>query len=440
MATGHPDGGGSLGPISLAPPGLACPPPPGTRSTNPAEGIGACPPGLWQPPGFGGITPSSLQSAEAPGLGISASFGAVGEGRGLELQKEISSTIKAQVLRLLEQVRHDTESKVKIELKHIRTAMMAMDARLDQLLSQLDCIEQPEPSEAPLDAKAIDQLLCKIEQQWGQEIRTLKQELHQTILAHNHNADLIKHHKDTIDSLRERCAKLAGNSVKTSEIQQQLQRLDTRLKQQHKQRKLEPLFERLFALEQRVAAAAQHSWRYPAMPPVAGVPPGMSGPPGIPPSMMPGMGTAATATAAMMAGKGTAGMKGGTADASAAAAAAAAAAAMNPAAAAATTAAGDGASERAAFNCPTDEEVQAVLSRLCVAPEALPSPAATDEVPEQGAPGLQFGSAAPAEPEEVSAPKELQEESVPEKTPVPALAEIEAVDETTEKSTLSEAA
>lgn len=51
-------------------------------------------------------------------------------------------------------------------------------------------------AEAPLDAAQVGQLLARIEQQWGQEIRTLKEELHQTILAHNHNADLIKHHKD----------------------------------------------------------------------------------------------------------------------------------------------------------------------------------------------------------------------------------------------------
>merc|ERR1719461_2056883 len=113
-----------------------------------------------------------------------------------------------------------------------------MDSRLDALLVQLDGIEPQEPAEPHMDAEAIGRLLSKIEQQWGQEIRTLKQELHQTILAHNHNADLIKHHKDTVDALRERCAKLQGSSGKTSEIQQQLQRLDARLKQQQKQRKL----------------------------------------------------------------------------------------------------------------------------------------------------------------------------------------------------------
>merc|ERR1719361_2713881 len=118
-----------------------------------------------------------------------------------------------------------------------------MDARLDQLIGSLDGIEQPEPVEAPLDAEAVGQLLSKIEQQWGQEIRTLKQELHQTILAHNHNADLITRQKDMIDALRDKCDKLQGNNVKTTEIQAQFSRLDARLKQQ-KQPKLEPLFDR----------------------------------------------------------------------------------------------------------------------------------------------------------------------------------------------------
>merc|ERR1719150_22733 len=152
-----------------------------------------------------------------------------------------------------------------MELKQIRDAMVVMDQQLDSLIAQLDGIEPQEPAETPLDADQVGQLLSKIEQQWGQEIRTLKQELHQTILAHNHNADLIKHHKDTIDALRDRCAKLQGNNVKTPEIQQQLMRLDLRLKQQQKQRKLEPIYDRLAALEQRVAAVTQAgpTWRYP---------------------------------------------------------------------------------------------------------------------------------------------------------------------------------
>merc|ERR1712139_65373 len=145
----------------------------------------------------------------------------------------------------IEQARHDTEAKVRVELKTIHTTMMQIDAGLDALLVQLDGIEAQEPAEQPLDAEAVGQQLSKIEQQWGQEVRTLKQELHQTILAHNRNADLIKHHKDTIDAFGERCLKMQSSNAKNSEILQQLQKLDARLKQQQKQRKLEPLFERL---------------------------------------------------------------------------------------------------------------------------------------------------------------------------------------------------
>ena len=80
----------------------------------------ATPPGMWQAGGAPG-------SGEAPG-------------RELELQKEISSTIEAQVARLIEQARIDTESKVKVELGAIRKHIMDMDARLDQLLAGLDAV------------------------------------------------------------------------------------------------------------------------------------------------------------------------------------------------------------------------------------------------------------------------------------------------------------
>jgi hypothetical protein len=252
------------------------------------------------------------------------------------LQNEIAGSIESQVMRLIEQARHDTESKVKAELKQIVDVMKVLDTRLDSLLAQLDAMETPKAAEPALDVEQVTNLLSKIEQQWGQEIRTLKQELHQTILAHNHNADLIKHHKDTIDGLRQKCDKIQIGNVKTSEIQQQLQKLDKSLKQQQKQRKLEPLFDRLAVLEQKVTAAAQQSYRggYPLMPAMVPPPgpllPGVSGHPGVPPGIMPP-------------GMGPPGMGG----------------------------AGKGASAKAAaFRCPTDEEVQARLSKLAQASAA----------------------------------------------------------------------
>lgn len=261
--------------------------------------MAARPPG-GGPPGLGPACgpPSEPPPPAPPGLflGSSRPTGNVppsADDGTLEKQHEITGTIAGQVTRLLEQARVDTENKVKVELKGIRDAMVVMDGRLDQLLAQLDGIEPR--AEPPLDAEHIGQLLSKIEQQWGQEIRTLKEELHQTILAHNHNADLIKHHKDTIDVLRERCTRIqSGNARSGAEIQQQLQRLDALTRQQQAQRKMDPLFERLTNLERNVAnvtAARTAAWRYPAMPPMPMIP-GMRPPMGLPAAMMASMGAA----------------------------------------------------------------------------------------------------------------------------------------------------
>lgn len=357
MATTAPPGFSA--PSGRSPPGEAPPPPP----------AGLDPPGLWPapsaPPGFG---PSSPSLSPATGSAANADAAALAHSRELELQKEISGTIEAQVHRLIEHARQDTEAKVKAELKSIHMSMMVIDKGLDQLVAQLDGVEPQEPAEQPMDGEAVGQLLSKIEHQWGQEIRTLKQELHQTILAHNHNADLIKHHKDTIDALRERCVKMRSSSTKTSEIQLQLQKLDARLKQQQKQRKLEPLFERLSALEHQVAAVVTTqgaAWPrgYPGVPPM--VPPGMGVPPGISPGMMPGLGAPMPGFSSSAAAK-----KAAATQAAHAMAAAQAAAAAIPGAASAAVA--------DKFKCPTDEEVNMEIVKLALPSEdnSLPSLAA----------------------------------------------------------------
>mmetsp|Transcript_71589 Transcript_71589/g.186206 ORF Transcript_71589/g.186206 Transcript_71589/m.186206 type:complete len:336 (-) Transcript_71589:93-1100(-) len=316
------------------PPGLA-----GPASGPPAEPPPPAPPGLWQ------------QQAMAVASRPASAAAAGDEASTIDKQREISGTIAAQVARLLEQARVDTENKVKMELKGIRDQMMAMDAGLDLLLAQLDGVE---PSAAPsLDADSVGQVLSNIEQKWGQEIRTLKEELHQTILAHNHNADLIKHHKDSIDDIRNRVFRLqnGGAAKAAADIQASLARLDALPKQQQTQRKLEPLFERLTRLERQLAQAAvmrgggggKGSWYpgFPAMPP--GVPPGMLAARGM------GMSPVAMNAAAMMASMGAAGLMhgkgagrglgGGGRGGGAAAAAAAAHAAMQAEAYAAAVAA-----------------------------------------------------------------------------------------------------
>jgi len=254
------------------------------------------------PPGLGPACgpPSEPPPPAPPGLflgggGPRGGVPAQSDDGALEKQAEISTHIHAQVHRLLEQARLDTESKVKVELKQIRDVMVQMDTRLDQLIAQLDSAEPR--SDPPLDAVHIGETLSKIEQTWGHEIRTLKEELHQTILAHNHNADLIKHHKDTIDSLRERCHRLQSSGPRGGpEMQQQQGRLEALSRQQQQtQAKINPLFDRLTLLEQNVRTAVtarNAAWRYPAMPPMAAVQGMRAGLGGLTPSMLASMSAA----------------------------------------------------------------------------------------------------------------------------------------------------
>lgn len=46
---------------------------------------------------------------------------------------------------------------------------------------------------------------------WETEVGTLKHELWQTIQAHNHNSDLLKHHKEAIDQIQARISEAAPN-------------------------------------------------------------------------------------------------------------------------------------------------------------------------------------------------------------------------------------
>jgi len=188
---------------------------------------------------------------------------------------QVTDTVKL----LVEHAWNDTEAKVKAELTQIREVMLTLDYRFDQLLAQLEGLGPPGQSDSQLEDEGVEQILAKVEQQWDQEIRTLKQELHQTILAHNHNADLIKHHKDTIEALREHCsvvaAPAASRQAKSAEIMQQMKLHDGRQKQQ-KQRELDMLHERIAVLEQQITVLSQ------GMGVAAHLPPG-----GAPPSSTP---------------------------------------------------------------------------------------------------------------------------------------------------------
>lgn len=211
---------------------------------------------------------------------------------GDQMQSHISDTIGSQVRQMISQAKNDSEVKVKRELGKVHTWIRTMDEMLDNMLAHLDKTDGPK---VEVDSATVSQLLAQIEQQWTKELSMLKQELHQTILAHNHNADLMKHQKDMLETVRQQLEQIG----QADQIDVQLQKVDVLLKGQPKQKKLEPLFARLAALEQRVATSFAMQMSRPAFPMVppsanlAMVPPGALVPPGtlVPPGVMaPGMG------------------------------------------------------------------------------------------------------------------------------------------------------
>jgi hypothetical protein len=177
--------------------------------------------------------------------------------------------------------------------------MKVLDRSLDQIVVTLDELEEPTQTEASLGASTVTELIRKIEERWGIEIQALKQELHQTILAHNHNADLVKHHKDTIAEFRERLDAPQRSSAKIPDLQRKVKSFDASLKklQEQKPQKLfDTISRRLEEVEAKISLCMPSPFLgYAGMSPMGmtglpGMPPGMHGPPGMLPGMSPMLG------------------------------------------------------------------------------------------------------------------------------------------------------
>eukprot|EP00438_Fugacium_kawagutii_P006080 Skav220306 [mRNA] locus=scaffold525:8399:19452:+ [translate_table: standard] len=121
------------------------------------------------------------------------------------MDQEHTNAVREKLMKDVEdkllQAKRENERKVATELKFLQNAMHEMDARLDLLNRRLEDAQMQQKPET-VDATSVGQALAKVEQHWGKELNGVKAELHQMIFAHNHNADLIKIQKDTLDKIR----------------------------------------------------------------------------------------------------------------------------------------------------------------------------------------------------------------------------------------------
>merc|ERR1740121_1281510 len=104
------------------------------------------------------------------------------------------------------------------------------------------------------DTVFVTQRISQMEAKWGSEVKALKQDLHRTILAHNHNSDLMRHHRDALDEAR---AKLDARTwPKAEQVDMQIEQVDRLLRTgQAKQRALDTLTERLANMEAQAGDA-----------------------------------------------------------------------------------------------------------------------------------------------------------------------------------------
>merc|ERR1712232_198353 len=106
-----------------------------------------------------------------------------------------------------------------------------------------------DPASGSLLKADLQKSIAKLEEVWEGEVSTLKHELWQTIQAPNHNADLLKHHKDAIDAVQNE----NQPNPELEQIHAQLVAVDKVLqREQAKEQQMEQLMQRLMQV--------QHQW------------------------------------------------------------------------------------------------------------------------------------------------------------------------------------
>mmetsp|Transcript_64310 Transcript_64310/g.104015 ORF Transcript_64310/g.104015 Transcript_64310/m.104015 type:complete len:318 (-) Transcript_64310:102-1055(-) len=195
------------------------------------------------------------------------------------LHGDVASAIGQQVEQMILQAKKDSEARVRHELNVARGQLQQMEVHITELSERVGrCVRSngsggggPDPSQT-VDRAFLSQKISQLEQKWGSEVKALKQDLHRTILAHNHNSDLMRHHRDALDEARRKLD--AQTQPKAEQVDAQIEKVDRMLRAgQAKQRALDALTERLGGLELQVNEMMPST----QMPFGAMMPPGMTG-------------------------------------------------------------------------------------------------------------------------------------------------------------------
>merc|ERR1719281_1107352 len=105
--------------------------------------------------------------------------------------------------------KHKSEQNVSKEIQKIKLKMEEMSKKIKMVNERLSKLDST--GGGPLLKADLQKSIQKLEEVWEGEVGSLKHELWQTIQAHNHNADLLKHHKSAIDQIQARTSDSVPN-------------------------------------------------------------------------------------------------------------------------------------------------------------------------------------------------------------------------------------
>ncbi|CAE8614330.1 unnamed protein product, partial [Polarella glacialis] len=94
--------------------------------------------------------------------------------------------------------KNQSETKVSTEIRRIKTKMDSMLEKIQMVTERVARMG----SDNVIQKADLQRSIGKLEEVWDGEVGALKHELWQTIQAHNHNADLMKYHKESIDQMQ----------------------------------------------------------------------------------------------------------------------------------------------------------------------------------------------------------------------------------------------
>lgn len=175
---------------------------------------------------------------------------------GNDVHHDIARDIGQQVEIMILNAKRSSEQKVSQELGRVKVKIEAVSAKIQNLTERVNRID---PASGMLQKADLQKSISKLEEVWEGEVGTLKHELWQTIQAHNHNADLMKHHKDAIDQIQEQtrvgteAGATNGANAESEQLSAQLLQLDKVMqREQAKQQQIDQFLQRLTIVQNQL--------------------------------------------------------------------------------------------------------------------------------------------------------------------------------------------